>query len=94
MIEGRDNRQTVASMALLLRLAASLDRRPAAVIRALVVEPEGSRSGGGAALAVRLLPSFTEGQGDVDLSLERWSLRSCAPAVLEATGLRLKVPEP
>jgi exopolyphosphatase/guanosine-5'-triphosphate,3'-diphosphate pyrophosphatase len=94
VIEGRENRQTVSSMALLLRLAAALDRRPAAVVAGLEVEAEGSRSTGSTGLAVRLLPTITAGETPADLSLERWSLRSCAPAVLEASGLRLRVPEP
>jgi exopolyphosphatase/guanosine-5'-triphosphate,3'-diphosphate pyrophosphatase len=81
-------------MALLLRLAASLDRRPAAVIAGLEVEPEASRGAGPTGLVVRLIPTVAPGEPSPDLSLERWSLRSCAPAVLEATGLRLRVPEP
>ena len=92
-IKGRDNRQTVASMALLLRLAAALDRRPADGIAAVQVEAEGSRNGGPATLVVTLLPAAGNGPA-ADLSLERWSLRSCGPAVLEAAGLRLQVPEP
>jgi len=84
----------VASMALLLRLAVALDRRPAAVIAGLRVEGEGSRSAGTAGLSVALLPALGEGNTPADLSLERWSLLSCAPAVLEATGLKLRVPEP
>jgi exopolyphosphatase/guanosine-5'-triphosphate,3'-diphosphate pyrophosphatase len=94
VIEGRENRQTVSSMALLLRLAAALDRRPAAVVAGLEVEAEGSRSAGTTGLAVRLLPTVAAGETPADLSLERWSLRSCAPAVLEASDLRLRVPEP
>jgi exopolyphosphatase/guanosine-5'-triphosphate,3'-diphosphate pyrophosphatase len=93
LIEGRENRQTVASMALLLRLAAALDRRPVEGIAGLRVEAEGSRAEGTAGLAVALLPAPGPGGEPVDLSLERWSLRSCAPAVLEATGLKLRVPE-
>ena len=94
LIQGRSERQTVASMALLLRLAVALDRRPAAVIAGLRVEGDGSRNTGTAGLSVALLPTLGEGDTPADLSLERWSLRSCAPAVLEATGLRLRVPEP
>ena len=92
-IKGRDNRQTVANMALLLRLAAALDRRPADGIAAVQVEAEGSRNGGPATLVVTLLAAAGNGPPP-DLSLERWSLRSCGPAVLEAAGLRLQVPEP
>lgn len=93
VIEGRENRQTVASMALLLRLAAALDRRPLEGIAALRVEAEGNRLAGTAAVAVSLQPAQEADGTPVDLSLERWSLRSCAPAVQEATGLQLRVPE-
>ena len=79
----------LASMALLLRLAAALDRRPAAVIAGLRVQ---SLSGAVSIAIEAAAPP--PGQPEVDLSLERWSLRSCGPAVLEAAGLRLKVPEP
>ena len=46
LIEGRPARHTVASMALLLRLAAALDRRPQAVIACLQVQaPDGPQPG-------------------------------------------------
>ena len=89
LIEDRDQRRTVASMALLLRLAAALDRRPAAVIAGLRVQ---SLAG---AVSIALEPAAPPpGQPEVDLSLERWSLRSCGPVVQEACGLGLRVPEP
>ncbi len=89
LIEDRDQRRTVASMALLLRLAAALDRRPAAVIAALQVQPLAT------AVSIALKPvEAAPGQQEVDLSLERWSLRSCAEVVQEACGLGLRVPEP
>jgi exopolyphosphatase/guanosine-5'-triphosphate,3'-diphosphate pyrophosphatase len=94
LIEGRADRQTVACMALLLRLAAALDRRPADVIGGIKVEGDGSRSAGTAGLAITLLPTEDVDGTPANLSLERWSLRSCGPAVLEATGLKLRVPEP
>ena len=76
-------------MALLLRLAASLDRRPAAVIDALQVT---SRQN---AVCVALEPSVAApGEPVPDLSLERWSLRSCAEVVQESCGLGLRVLEP
>ncbi len=93
LIDGREQRQTVATMALLLRLAAALDRRPAAVIEALRVLPlpPGDERG----MAVELLPRQAQpGEEAVDLSLERWSLRSCADVVMEASGLELRVLEP
>jgi exopolyphosphatase/guanosine-5'-triphosphate,3'-diphosphate pyrophosphatase len=94
LIQEREQRQTVASMALLLRLAAALDRRPGTVIKGLRVEAEGARGTKASELRICLEAAFGEGESRPDLSLERWSLRSCAPAVLEATGITLKVPEP
>jgi len=94
LIEERGHRQTVASMALLLRLAAALDRRPAAVIHRLRAHTEGSRQAGTATLVVSLDPVLQSDGSSADLSLERWSLRSCAAAVLESGGVQLRVPEP
>jgi exopolyphosphatase/guanosine-5'-triphosphate,3'-diphosphate pyrophosphatase len=93
LIEGREQRRTVATMALLLRLAAALDRRPAAVIGAMRVRP--LPPGEDRGLAVELVANAPEpGEEAPDLSLERWSLRSCAEVVMEASGLLLRVPEP
>ncbi|MFZ9752769.1 MAG: Ppx/GppA phosphatase family protein [Cyanobium sp.] len=94
LIQERDQRQTVASMALLLRLAAALDRRPGRVIEGLRVEAEGSRGTKASELKICLEAACGEDGSRPNLSLERWSLRSCAAAVLEATGITLKVPEP
>jgi exopolyphosphatase/guanosine-5'-triphosphate,3'-diphosphate pyrophosphatase len=90
LIEGREQRRTVAAMALLLRLAAALDRRPAALIAGLQVRPLAASQPRG--LELELLPAPLEPAAD--LSLERWSLRSCAEVVMEATGLVLQVPDP
>jgi exopolyphosphatase/guanosine-5'-triphosphate,3'-diphosphate pyrophosphatase len=92
LIEGREDRRTVTGMALLLRLAAALDRRPAAVISGLRVCPDGVRGEPPTGLTITLLAeSPSPGQPPADLSLECWSLRSCAEIVLEATGLQLRV---
>jgi len=88
MIEGREERRTVTSLALLLRLAAALDRRPEAVIGRLAVRQEGT-----GVLTVTLEPRLGADGSRPDLSLERWSLLSCGPVVLEVTGLQLQVPE-
>ena len=89
LIEGRDQRRLVATMALLLRLAASLDRRPAGVIEAICVH----RAAPGI-LDVDLRPAPARaGEAPPDLSLERWSLRSCEQAVLESAGVTLRVRE-
>ncbi|MFQ6537534.1 MULTISPECIES: Ppx/GppA phosphatase family protein [Aphanothece] len=90
LIEGREERRTVAAMALLLRLAAALDRRPAAVIEAIRVLP--AEAG---VLEVELIPlEAPPGEAPGELSLERWSLRSCAETVAQASGLELRVREP
>ena len=92
LIEGRPARQTVAAMALLLRLAAALDRRPQAVIGGLQVQaPQGSQPSNGR-LPIVLQPIQPEnGHAAVDLSLERWSLQACSGAVQEACGYELSV---
>ena len=80
-------------MALLLRLAAALDRRPADVIEAIRVRR--AQAGEAEILQMTLLPRQADpGDSPPDLSLERWSLRSCAGVVLEASGVELRVPEP
>ena len=90
LIEGREQRRTVAAMALLLRLAAALDRRPAGVIGAIRVHPAAA-----GLLELDLVPAAAKpGEAQPDLSLERWSLRSCGDVVLEASGLALRVREP
>jgi exopolyphosphatase/guanosine-5'-triphosphate,3'-diphosphate pyrophosphatase len=90
LIEGRDERRTVDTMALLLRLAAALDRRPGGVIDSIRVRPSGAEG-----LELELVAAAPrEGEEPSDLSLERWSLLSCAQAVREATGLALRVKEP
>jgi exopolyphosphatase / guanosine-5'-triphosphate,3'-diphosphate pyrophosphatase len=95
LIEGREDRRTVTSMALLLRLAAALDRRPASVIGGLRVRPDGLRGQPPTGLTIRLLSApEAAAQAPVDLSLECWSLAACAPVVLEATGLVLRVRGP
>ena len=87
LIEGREQRRTVASMALLLRLAAALDRRPEPLLAGLRLS---RRSAAG--FTIELQPLLPEAAAEpADLSLERWSLRSCAPVVLEATGLQMAV---
>ena len=72
-------------MALLLRLAVALDRRPQATVAGIQVRRDGTSG-----CSVRLEPMAS----DLDLSLERWSLAACAGAVEEAVGVRLRVLEP
>ena len=97
LIVDRQQRRTVASMALLLRLAASLDRRPASVIGSIKVVPlqEGAAKQAPSELEISLEPvDPPSGDQPADLSLERWSLAACRDVVLEACGLSLKVLEP
>jgi exopolyphosphatase/guanosine-5'-triphosphate,3'-diphosphate pyrophosphatase len=81
LLESRDARRLVSSMALLLRLAAALDRRPEARVASLRVLVDANQ------LAIELVPTAP----GLDLSLEQWSLQGCAPSLLEATGRVLKV---
>lgn len=91
LIEGREEKRTVASLALLLRLAAALDRRPGAVIERISLEPLGPRpEPSGFRIGLHPLDSGPS-QPALDLSLECWSLLSCADVVREATGLQLEV---
>ena len=68
-------------MALLLRLAAALDRRPDPVVETLEVEITDS------SIILELVPERL----NQNLSLEQWSLESCEDIVREVTGLSLKV---
>jgi len=93
LITGREQRRCVAAMALLLRLAAALDRRPADGIATIRVRPIATGSDRG--LEVELVPrQGAPGEPAVDLSLERWSLGACSDVVMEASGLQLRVLEP
>ncbi|MEB3276603.1 MAG: Ppx/GppA phosphatase family protein [Cyanobacteriota bacterium] len=89
LIDGRAARHTVASMALLLRLAAALDRRPQALIEALQVTVSQGRSADTRTVGISLQPVVNGGRAD--LSLERWSLAACAAWVQEAAGVELEV---
>jgi len=81
VITSRSERRTVSDMALLLRLAAALDRRPEPVIASLGVK---AASG---VLTLELVPERL----NQNVSLEQWSLEECAPLVQEVTGLELLV---
>lgn len=77
----RENRRRVSEMALLLRLAAALDRRPEPVVAGLrVTASTGS-------LKLELVPERL----NQNLSLEQWSLESCAAPLEEAVGVVLSV---
>ena len=77
----RDNRRLVGEMALLLRLAAAIDRRPEPVVDSIrVTATPGS-------LQLELVPE----RRNQNLSLERWSLENCADVVRSAVGVCLDV---
>ena len=77
----RENRRLVNEMALLLRLAAALDRRPEPVVAELRVSASTGQ------LKLELIPERL----NQNLSLEKWSLESCAELVHEASGVTLSV---
>ena len=80
-LQHRQNRRTVNEMALLLRLAAALDRRPDPVVSSLRLQVSAS------ALEIELHSERL----NQNLSLEKWSLESCIDVVREAVGITLKV---
>lgn len=80
-LQHRQNRRTVNEMALLLRLAAALDRRPDPVVSSLRLQVSAS------ALEIELHSERL----NQNLSLEKWSLESCIDVVQEAVGVTLKV---
>ena len=80
-LQHRQNRRTVNEMALLLRLAAALDRRPDPVVSSLRLQVSAS------ALEIELHSE----RMNQNLSLEKWSLESCIDVVREAVGITLKV---
>ena len=71
----------VQDMALLLRLAAALDRRPEPVVASLRVKAKPGL------LSLELVPERL----NQNLSLEQWSLESCADVLREASGVKLMV---
>jgi len=92
LLDGRNARHTVAAMALLLRLAAALDRRPQPMIENLAATVERAAGDGAATVHIVLQPIATAGkEPQPDLSLERWSLEACGGYVQEASGIELKV---
>ena len=95
LLDGRNARHTVAAMALLLRLAAALDRRPQPVIETLAVSVQQGPTDGAKTVCVGLHPIDPgSGEPSPDLSLERWSLEGCSGYVQEASGVELKVTTP
>jgi exopolyphosphatase/guanosine-5'-triphosphate,3'-diphosphate pyrophosphatase len=92
LISDRQSRRTVAAMALLLRLATALAPRPLPLLAGLQVGRVDSEGDPCTGFRITLLPGPPRpGEPPLDLSLERWSLGSCAEVVLEATGLEMVV---
>ena len=81
LVATRDNRRCVHQMALLLRLAAALDRRPEPVISALRIHAVKG------ILDLEIVPERV----NQNVSLEQWSLEGCAEVVKEAVGVNLRV---
>ena len=77
----REHRRTVTEMALLLRLAVALDRRPETVVKAVRVMTTSENC------HLELIPQHL-GQS---LSLEQWSVESCTQVVREVAGIQLIV---
>ena len=80
-LDTREHRRIVNDMALLLRLAAAMDRRPEPVVASLRVSTSASE------LHLELVPERL----NQNLSLAQWSLESCADVLREAMGVKLVV---
>ena len=81
VVATRENRRCVYEMALLLRLAAALDRRPEPVISGVRIHAVKGT------LDLEIVPERVK----QNISLEQWSLESCAVMVKEAIGVNLRV---
>ena len=76
----REHRRIVSEMAILLRLAVSLDRRPENVVDFIEVQANSSE-------LIFALHSI----GGQDLSLEKWSLMNSSSIIRDTYGLEMKV---
>ncbi len=76
----REHKRIVSEMSFLLRLAVAVDRRPEPVVESILVQLNKSQ-----------VHFQLYGQGNHDLSLEKWGLMNCANLVEELYGLDLKV---
>ena len=80
-LQTRENRRTASEMALLLRLAVALDRRPEPIVKSWLVR----------VISDDLILELIAEHENQNLSLEQWSLESCAPVLHEVSGLNLRV---
>ena len=80
-LKSRDDKNIVLDMSLILRLAASLDKRPEPLIDSIKINLIEN------ILKVELIPKSSK----KDLLLEKWSLESCSDTLKELKDLELKV---
>ena len=76
----REHRRIVSEMAILLRLAASLDRRPEPAVTSINARATSSE------IIIEL-----KSQSFQDLSLEKWSLMNCSDAIRDTYDLVMRV---
>ena len=77
----REDKEIASDMALILRLASSLDKRPIPAVSKLNLKISDNQ------ILFKLIPANPENQ----TLLEKWSLRSCNQILKESKGLELKV---
>ena len=76
----REHRRIVSEMAILLRLATSLDQRPEPVVDSIEVHANSGE-----------VVFDLHAQAEQDLSLEKWSLMNCSTIIRDIYGLEMKV---
>ena len=76
----REHRRIVYEMAILLRLATSLDQRPEPVVDSIEVHATSGE-----------VVFDLHAQSEQDLSLEKWSLMNCSTIIRDIYGLEMKV---
>ncbi len=77
----RDDKRLVSEMALILRLASAIDKRPKPIISKVIVTSSAKE------FSVELVGESPS----QNLELEKWSLKQCIPIVKEVAGKDLKV---
>ncbi len=80
-IVSKEDKKLVLDMSLILRLAASLDKRPDPVISNIEISQ----------LQNQILFKLISSESKKDLMLEKWSLESCSEVVKELKNLNLEV---
>ncbi len=80
VLSNKENRQIVSEMALILRLASSMDQRPQPAVKSIKVKVNGPE------IVLELFPV-----NDENLGLEKWNLMNCAEIIRDLTGMHLKV---